>query len=60
MRDEIDEVLAHYEHDLCEAASYLDADGVTRLAQTLYLMKSKSFENIWWRIENRVHDLVED
>lgn len=58
-RDEIDELLAHYEHDLCEAAPYLDADGATRLAQTLYLLKSKAYENIWWRVENRVHELAE-
>lgn len=58
-RDDIDELLAHYEHDLCEAAPYLDGDGVTRLAQTLYLLKSKAYENIWWRVENRVHDLAE-
>lgn len=58
-RDEIDELLAHYEHDLCEAAPLLDADGVTRLAQIMYLLKSKAYENIWWRIENRVHELAE-
>ena len=52
--------MAHYEHDLCEAATYLDGDGVTRLAQTLYLLKSKAYENIWWRVENRVHDLAEE
>jgi hypothetical protein len=25
----------------------------------MYLFKSIKFENIWWRIENRVHELVE-
>lgn len=58
-RTDIDELLAHYEHDLCEAAQYLDADGVTRLAQALYLLKSKAYENIWWRVENRIHELAE-
>lgn len=53
-RDDIDELLAYYETDICEAAQYLDKEGITRLAQSLYLIKSKSFENIWWRVENRV------
>ena len=25
----------------------------------MYLLKEETFENIWWRIENRVHDLAE-
>jgi hypothetical protein len=25
----------------------------------MYLLKSPAYENIWWRIENRVHDLAE-
>lgn len=58
-RENIDELLVHYEHDLCDAAQYLDSEGITRMSQALYLMKSKSFENIWWRIENRIHDLAE-
>jgi len=44
---------------LNEASKYLDGEGITRLAQVMYLLKSKSYENIWWRIENRVHDLAE-
>jgi hypothetical protein len=32
---------------------------LTRLAQTLYLLKDDRYENIWWRIENRVHELAE-
>lgn len=59
-KDEIKELIALYETDLCEAAECLDADGLTRLAQALYLLKDDSFENIWWRIENRVHALVEE
>jgi hypothetical protein len=58
-REEIDELLAHYEQDFCEAAPLLDVEGITRLAQVMYLLKSKEFENIWWRIENRVHELAE-
>ena len=58
-KEEIDELLALYEHDLNEASKYLDGEGITRLAQVMYLLKSKSYENIWWRIENRVHDLAE-
>ena len=26
----------------------------------LYLLKSPRYENIWWRVENRVHDLAEE
>jgi hypothetical protein len=25
----------------------------------MYLLKDETFENIWWRIENRVHELAE-
>ena len=25
----------------------------------MYLLKEETFENIWWRIENRVHELAE-
>lgn len=59
-KEEIDELLAHYEQDFCDAAPLLDADGITRLAQVMYLLKSKEFENIWWRIENRIHELAEE
>jgi len=31
-REEIDELLAHYEADFCEASNFLDGDGITRLA----------------------------
>lgn len=48
--EELDELLAHYEHDLCEAAEKSDADHVTRIAQAMYILKSSDFENIWWRI----------
>jgi len=58
-KEEVDELLAHYEQDFCEAAPLLDAEGITRLSQVMYLFKSKAFENIWWRIENRVHELAE-
>jgi len=52
-------MLVEYEDDFNQAASYLDGEGVTRLAQTMYLMRSRDFETVWYRIENRVHDLVE-
>ena len=58
-KEEVDEILAHYEDDFCEAAQHLDAEGITKLAQVMYLLKSGRYENIWWRIENRVHDLAE-
>lgn len=41
-------------------SQYLDADHLTRFAYSLYLMKDENFENIWWRIENRVHELAEE
>jgi|TARA_B110000285_G_scaffold90084_1_gene103232 hypothetical protein len=31
-RSDIEELLTHYEHDFCEAAQYLDSEGITRLA----------------------------
>jgi hypothetical protein len=31
-KEQIDELLAHYEADLCEAAALLDAEGITRMA----------------------------
>lgn len=58
-KDDIEELLTHYEHEFCDAAQYLDSEGITRLAQVMYLFKSVKFENIWWRIENRVHELIE-
>lgn len=58
--EEIDELLVHYLDDLFEASKLLDGEGITRLAQTIYLFKTKSFENLWWRIENRIHELAEE
>jgi hypothetical protein len=40
-KEEVDELLAHYEQDFCDAAPLLDAEGITRLAQVMYLFKSK-------------------
>jgi hypothetical protein len=57
--DELDELIAHYEHDLCEAAEAADAEHITRLAQAMYIMKTGEFENMWWRIENRTNELNE-
>ena len=50
--------MAHYEEDLMEASKHLDGDGIAKLAQVMYLLKTSKFENIWWRIENRVHELA--
>lgn len=58
--EELDELLAYYEHDLCDAAEKADAEHITRLAQAMYILKSDQYENIWWRIENRVNALAED
>lgn len=56
--DELEELLAHYQHDLIDAAEKADAEHITRLAQALYILKTADFENIWWRIENRVNELA--
>jgi hypothetical protein len=37
---ELEELLAHYEHDLCEAAEVADAESLTRLAQAMYILKT--------------------
>ena len=57
-KDELDEMLAHYEHELFEAAENADPEHLTRLAQALYVLKTEEFETVWWRIENRVNDLA--
>jgi hypothetical protein len=57
--DELSELLAHYEHDLCDAAEQADPEQITRMAQAMYILKSDEYENIWWRIENRVNALAE-
>lgn len=56
-REDIDELLSHYEEDLKECPQYLDGDHVTRLAQALYILKTKEYETIFWRIEDRVNEL---
>ena len=58
-RQEIREIITNYEQDFVDVSQYLDAEHLTRFAQTLYLFKDDSFENIWWRIEDRVHELAE-
>mmetsp|Transcript_8571 Transcript_8571/g.14460 ORF Transcript_8571/g.14460 Transcript_8571/m.14460 type:complete len:306 (+) Transcript_8571:891-1808(+) len=59
VRDQIDEVIASYQEDIYEALKTGDGELVTRVAQFMYLFKTTEFENIWWRIENRVHELLE-
>ena len=55
---ELDELIAHYEHDLCEAAEGADAEQLTRLAQALYILKTDQYENIWQRLERKTHELA--
>lgn len=57
--DEINEMLAIYEEDLKEICQYLDADHLTRLAQSLYLLKTTEFENVFWRIETQANNIVD-
>lgn len=56
--EEIDELLAHYEHDLCDAAENADAETLTRIATAMYVLRSDQYENVWWRIENRTNELA--
>ena len=56
-KDDINELLSHYEEDLKECVQYLDAEHLTRLSQALYLLKSTEYETIFWRIEERVNEL---
>ena len=58
--EELDEMIAHYEYDLQEAAENANAEQLTRLAQTLYIFKTKEYENIFQRIERRTHQLVHE
>jgi hypothetical protein len=56
--DDLEEMIAHFEHDLCDAAEKADADHLTRLAQAMYILKTPDYENIWWRIESRTNELA--
>ena len=58
--DAIEELIANYEHDLTEAGEQADAEQLTRLAQTLYVMGVSDFENVFWRIERRANQLAEE
>lgn len=55
--EEINELLSHYDADLKEAAETLDGEHLTRLAQTLYILKSKDIEGVFRRIERQALDL---
>ena len=54
---DLDELIAVYEDDLCEAAEEADAEHLTRLAQAMYILKTGDYENILWRIERRANEL---
>lgn len=51
----IEELIANYEHELCEAGENANPEQLTRLAQALYIMKTSEFENIFWRVERRTN-----
>ena len=55
---ELEELIAHYEHDLCDSAEKANPEQLTRIAQAMYILKTDQFENIWWRIENRTNELA--
>lgn len=58
--EEVEELIAHFEHDLCDAALKVDAEHLTRIAQALYLLKTDDYENIWWRVETRAQELASE
>lgn len=58
--EETEELIAHYEHDLSDAALKVNAEHLTRIAQALYIMKTPDYENIWWKVEERLHQLGEE
>ena len=45
-RDELDELLAHYEEDLKDMTAVLDTEYLTRMAQMMYIFKTKEYEGI--------------
>jgi hypothetical protein len=51
-------MLSHFDSDLKEAieGDHLDPEHLTRLAQALYILKTKDFEGIFRRIERRALD----
>lgn len=51
-RDELNEMLSHYEEDLKECAFYLEPEHLTRLAQALYLFKTNEYESVFNMIED--------
>ena len=38
--EELEELLSHYEYELCEAAEAADGEHLTRIAQAMYIMKT--------------------
>lgn len=58
--EEIEELVANYEHDLCETAEQADAEQLTRLASALYVMGTCEYENVFWRIERRTNQLAHE
>jgi len=59
-QDEVEELVANYEHDLCEAGESANAEQLTRMAQALYIMKTCEYENIFWRVERRANQLAHE
>ena len=59
-QDAIEELIANYEHDLCEAGEQANPEQLTRLAQTLYILRTCEFENVFWRVERRANQFAEE
>ena len=54
-KDELDELLTHYEEDLKEITAVVDAEHLTRMAQMMYIFKTKDFEGLLQRIEDHLN-----
>jgi len=59
-KDYIDELLTVYEEDLVESVRHLDQDRVARLAQAIYIFKTKDFDRILWRVEKRTQEISKE
>jgi hypothetical protein len=59
--EDVDELLSHFDQDLKEIveARLLDGEHLTRLAQALYILKTRDFEGIFRRIEHLAIELHE-
>ena len=55
-KDDVNELLTHYEEDLKDMTLVLDPEYLTRLSQTLYILKTREFEGVFQRIEEGLNN----